>query len=292
MGRAQPFRRVEGGRFGRELLHRPIGLVGLGMTVLVTVMAVLAPRIAPHDPVAQDIVRRLQAPVWQTGDRTSILGTDGLGQDTLSRIIYGARVSLLIGASTVAIAAVLGVTLGIIAGYYRGKIATLIMRVADIQLGMPPIVLYLAVIAIFGPGLINLIIVLGVTGWVEYARLVRASVLSVKERQFVEAEVALGASDARILAQHIWPNVSSIVIIMSSLQFGRKILEAAGLSFLGLGVQPPTPDWGVMVAEGLESLERAWWVSTFPGVAILLTALGANVFGDWLRDYLDPQSRV
>lgn len=258
----------------------------------VALTAALAPILAPHDPIAQEIIDRLIPPVWETGDWTRILGTDGHGRDILSRIVYGARVSLLIGTTAVAISMALGVTLGLIAGYYGRGIDMLIMRVTDIQLGLPSTVLYLAIIAIFGPGLRNLVLALGITGWVEYARLVYGSVLSVKERQFIEAGVALGAGDVRILARHVLPNVASSIIIMSSLQMGRKILEAAGLSFLGLGVQPPTPDWGVMVAEGLESLERAWWVSAFPGLAILITVLGTNVFGDWLRDYLDPQTRV
>jgi peptide/nickel transport system permease protein len=273
------------------LLAEPTGLAGALVIAVVAVVALAAPWIAPGDPVAQNIMNRLQAPVWRTHDRSHLLGTDGLGRDILSRIIYGARISLVIGVTAVAIAATLGVALGVAAGYYGGGPDMLIMRVGDIQLSMPGIVLYLAVIAVLGPGLVNLILLLGVTGWVEYARLVRGQVLSVKERDFVEAATALGARDRRILLRHIVPNVLSSIVIMTSLQVGRTILAAAGLSFLGLGVQPPTPDWGVMVGEGLESLERAWWVSTLPGAAILVTVLGTNTLGDWLRDYLDPQSR-
>ena len=274
-----------------HLLHHPLGCVGGVLLTVLVATAVLAPVLAPRDPLAQEIVERLIAPAWVTGDWSRPLGTDGHGRDILSRIVYGTRVSLLIGVAAVAISTVLGVTLGLVAGYYGGATDMLIMRVADVQLGLPSTVLYLAIIAIFGPGLRNLIVALGVTGWVEYARVVYGSILSIKQRQFVEAEVAMGARDGRILLRHILPNVASSIIVMSSLQMGRKILEAAGLSFLGLGVQPPTPDWGVMVAEGLESLERAWWVSAFPGLAILMTVLGTNVLGDWLRDYLDPQNR-
>lgn len=274
-----------------HLVHHPLGCVGALLLIALIGTAALAPLLAPHDPLAQEIVDRLIAPAWETGDWSRALGTDGHGRDILSRIVYGARVSLLIGLAAVSISTVLGVTLGIVAGYYGRGTDMLIMRTADVQLGLPSTVLYLAIIAVFGPGLRNLIVALGVTGWVEYARVVYGSVLSIKQRQFVEAEVAMGARDSRILLRHILPNVASSIIVMSSLQMGRKILEAAGLSFLGLGVQPPTPDWGVMVAEGLESLERAWWVSAFPGLAILVTVLGTNILGDWLRDYLDPQTR-
>jgi peptide/nickel transport system permease protein len=273
------------------LRRSPTGLVGLLLMLLVGMAALAAPLIAPHDPLAQDIMRRLTPPAWQTHDWTWPLGTDGLGRDLLSRILYGSRVSLLIGVSVVFISSAIGVLLGLIAGYYGKGIDMVIMRFTDVQLAMPATVLYLAIIAVFGPGLRNLVLALGLTGWVEYARLVYGLVLTIKGRQFIEAAGALGARDGRIVVRHLLPNLVSSIIVMSSLQLGRKILEAAGLSFLGLGVQPPTPDWGVMVAEGLESIERAWWVSTFPGLAILLLVLGTNTFGDWLRDYLDPQAR-
>jgi peptide/nickel transport system permease protein len=273
------------------LRRSPTGFVGLLLMLLVGAVALAAPLIAPHDPITQDIMRRLTPPAWQTHDWTWPLGTDGLGRDMLSRILYGSRVSLLIGVSVVLISSAIGVLLGLIAGYYGKGIDMVIMRFTDVQLAMPATVLYLAIIAVFGPGLRNLVLALGLTGWVEYARLVYGLVLTIKGRQFIEAAGALGARDGRIVFRHLLPNLASSIIVMSSLQLGRKIIEAAGLSFLGLGVQPPTPDWGVMVAEGLESIERAWWVSTFPGLAILLLVLGTNTFGDWLRDYLDPQAR-
>jgi len=259
--------------------------------LLAATVAIFAPLIAPHDPIAQDIMNRLAPPVWESHNWARILGTDALGRDLLSRIIYGARVSLFIGVTVVFISATVGVTLGLVAGYYGRGIDMFVMRLTDIQLALPTTVLYLAIIAVLGPGLRNLILALGFTGWVEYARLVYGLVLTIKQRQFIEAVGALGANDRRIIARHLLPNLLSSIIIMCSLQLGRKILEAAGLSFLGLGVQPPTPDWGVMVADGLDSLERAWWVSTLPGFALLLFVLGTNVFGDWLRDYLDPQTR-
>ncbi len=267
------------------------GLAGLVLVVGVVVAAVFAPVIAPHNPVDQDIMNRLAPPVWDSHDWSWILGTDALGRDVLSRIVYGARVSLFIGMTVVAISATVGVTLGLAAGYYGRGLDMALMRLTDVQLAMPTTVLYLAVIAVLGPGLRNLILALGFTGWVEYARLVYGQVLATKHRQFIEAAGALGASDRRVIMKHVVPNIVSSIIIMSSLQLGRKILEAAGLSFLGLGVQPPTPDWGIMVSEGLDSLERAWWVSTLPGLAILVLVLGTNIFGDWLRDYLDPQMR-
>jgi peptide/nickel transport system permease protein len=267
------------------------GLAGLVLMLVVLGIALFAPFIAPHDPIAQDIMNRLAPPVWIGHNSSWILGTDALGRDLLSRIIWGARVSLFIGVTVVAISATVGVTLGLVAGYYGRGLDMVLMRLTDIQLAMPTTVLYLAVIAVLGPGLRNLILALGFTGWVEYARLVYGQVLSTKRRQFIEAADALGASDQRVIIKHVLPNIISSIIIMSSLQLGRKILEAAGLSFLGLGVQPPTPDWGVMVSEGLDALERAWWVSTLPGFAILTLVLGTNIFGDWLRDYLDPQTR-
>jgi len=267
------------------------GFAGLVLMLVVVVVAVFAPFIAPHDPIAQDIMNRLAPPIWIGHNGSWILGTDALGRDLLSRIIWGARVSLFIGVTVVAISATVGVTLGLLAGYYGRGLDMVLMRLTDIQLAMPTTVLYLAVIAVLGPGLRNLILALGFTGWVEYARLVYGQVLATKQRQFIEAAGALGASDRRVIIKHVLPNIISSIIIMSSLQLGRKILEAAGLSFLGLGVQPPTPDWGVMVSEGLDSLERAWWVSTLPGFAILTLVLGTNIFGDWLRDYFDPQTR-
>jgi peptide/nickel transport system permease protein len=275
----------------RMLRRYATGLLGPVLMAAMVLVAVFAPVIAPYNPIEQEIMNRLAPPVWQSHNWSWVLGTDGQGRDILSRIVYGARISLFIGVTVVVISATVGVTLGLIAGYYGRGVDTVLMRLTDVQLAMPTTVLYLAVIAVLGPGLNNLILALGFTGWVEYARLAYGQVLATKQRQFIEAAGALGASDRRVITRHVLPNIISTIVIMSSLQLGRKILEAAGLSFLGLGVQPPTPDWGVMVAEGLDMLERAWWVSTLPGVAILTLVLGTNIFGDWLRDYLDPQTR-
>lgn len=227
-----------------------------------------------------------------TGDLDHMLGTDSLGRDILARIIYGARISLLVGVSAVTMSGSIGVTLGLVAGYFRGRWDSIIMRLADVQLAVPTMVLALVAMAVVGPGLRNLIIILGVTGWVGYARVVRGEVLSIREKEFVEAARAIGASHGRILLLHLLPNVAASIIVISSLRVAGMILVEASLSFLGLGVQPPTPTWGGMVAEGRDLVYRAWWVSTFPGIAIFIVVLGINLLGDWLRDVLDPRLRT
>lgn len=273
------------------LLRRPAGLVGMVVVTFVICAGALAPVLAPRDPLQQAIVRRLSPPAFAAGDRRYVLGSDGLGRDIASRLVFGARISLLVAATAVAIAGVLGVLMGLAAGYFGGPLEISLMRIVDIQLAIPPLVLYLAILALIGPSLPNLILTLGVTNWVDYARIVYGETLAVKQRQFVESARAAGASDWRIVVRHVLPSVMAPVIVVASLQAGRVILEESSLSFLGLGVQPPTPSWGSMVADGLELLEVAWWVSAVPGLAILATVLGLNLFGDWLRDYLDPRSR-
>jgi len=273
------------------LLRRPAGLVGMIVVTLVICAGALAPVLAPRDPLQQAIVSRLRPPAFAGGDRRYALGSDGLGRDIASRLVFGARISLLVAATAVAIAGVLGVLMGLVAGYFGGPLEISLMRIVDIQLAIPPLVLYLAILALIGPSLPNLILTLGVTNWVDYARIVYGETLAVKQRQFVESARAVGASDWRIVLRHVLPSVMAPVIVVASLQAGRVILEESSLSFLGLGVQPPTPSWGSMVADGLELLEVAWWVSAVPGLAILATVLGLNLFGDWLRDYLDPRSR-
>jgi len=220
-----------------------------------------------------------------------LLGTDDFGRDVLSRLIFGSRISLLVGFSSVLVQLGVGGSLGLTAGYYRGRADQIIMRIADIQLAVPFLVLALAVVAVLGPSLWNVILVLGVTGWVSYGRVLRGQVLAVREQQYVEAARALGAPDLRILLTHILPNVTNSVIVIASLEVARMIIAEASLSFLGLGVQPPTPTWGGMVAQGRNFITVAWWIATFPGLAIFLTVLGINLFGDWLRDLLDPTAR-
>jgi peptide/nickel transport system permease protein len=227
------------------------------------------------------------------GTRSFPLGTDTLGRDILSRVIYGARISLAVGFTAVAIAGMLGITIGLTSGYYRGRVDDVTMRLAEIQLAVPFILFAIAILAVLGPGLKNLILVLGITGWVTYARVVRGQVLSFREKEFVEAARCVGAGDLRIMFRHILPNTFASVIVIGSFAVAATILAEAALSFLGLGVPPSTPTWGGMVADGREQiLTNRWWMYLFPGVAIMLTVLAINAVGDWLRDYLDPRLRV
>lgn len=275
----------------RLLRESKTGLIGLVLVLAAVATALLAEPLSPHDPYQQNIPQRLTAPFWTSGDRTYLLGTDALGRDVLSRIIYGSRVSLLVGVSSVLISGAIGVVLGLVAGYFRGRWDSFIMRLADVQLAVPTMVFALALMAALGPSLINVIVVLGVTGWVMYARVVRGEVLSLREKDFVESARAIGASHGRILFRHILPNVMASIIVISSIRVATMILLEATLSFLGLGVQPPTPTWGGLVADGRDLVYKAWWISAFPGIAIVIVVLGINLFGDWLRDALDPRLR-
>jgi peptide/nickel transport system permease protein len=266
--------------------------VALAVIVLVVLCAVFAPQIAPHDPVSQDLASRLAPPVWMPGGTTThLLGTDALGRDLLSRMIHGARISLLVGLAAVAVQGSVGAFLGLLAGYFGGRVDVAISRVTEVQLAIPFYVLAIAVMSVLGPGLRNVILVLGVTGWVIYGRVVRSEVLSVREQVYVEATRALGSSNARILFRHVLPNVTSSLLVISTLEVARMIIAEASLSYLGLGVLPPTPTWGGMVSEGRNWVTTSWWVSTLPGVAIFVTVLGVNVVGDFLRDVLDPTLR-
>jgi peptide/nickel transport system permease protein len=286
--RRQDLRRVL-----RELVRNKAALVGLLVLLAVVASAVLAPVIAPYDPTAQEITRRLKPPGWASpGDPLNVLGTDHLGRDILSRIIFGARISLIIGLSAVAVAGTLGTLLGLVAGYRGGRVDDLCMRLTDTMLAMPFILLALAVIAVLGPSLRNIIFVLGITSWVSYARVVRAEVLTLRTREFVAAAQALGGRGGRIIFRHLLPNVLTPVIVIATLEVARMIILESALSFLGLGIQPPTPTWGGMLADGRAYLSTAWWLATFPGLCIMLTVLGINLLGDWLRDVLDPRLQV
>jgi peptide/nickel transport system permease protein len=279
-------KRTVGRRFPRISYS---GILGACIIIFMSGAAVLAPLVAPYRPTEQNLDDSLLPPFsTQAGGRMHVLGTDDFGRDVLSRLIYGARVSLLVGFSSVLVQLGVGGLLGLTAGYYRGRADRVIMRIADIQLAIPFLVLALAVVAVLGPSLQNVILVLGVTGWVSYGRVIRGQVLAVREQQFVEAARAVGAPDLRILRTHIVPNVANSVIVIASLEVARMIIAEASLSFLGLGVQPPTPTWGGMVAQGRNFITIAWWIATFPGLAIFLTVLGVNLFGDWLRDLFDP----
>jgi peptide/nickel transport system permease protein len=265
-------------------------LLGLVVIVVATGMAVLAPAFAPADPIKNSLVERLTPPMWAAGGTARHpLGTDTLGRDVASRLLYGARVSLIVGLSAVVIAGVLGVALGLVAGYYRGFTDDTLMRLGDVQLAFPVLVLAVAVLAVLGASLANVILVLGVTGWITYARIVRGETLSLRQREFVEAARALGASDPYLIWRHILPNVLAPVTVVATFSVARTIIAEASLSFLGLGIPPPAPSWGAMLDEGRNYITTGWWLALFPGLAILLLVLGINLVGDWLRDALDPR---
>lgn len=274
-----------------RMLATPSALFGLLVVSVALALVAFAPVIAPMDPTDQDLAARLRPPLSSSDAGLHLLGTDALGRDIASRLVYGAQVSMLIGIASVVVAGSIGVALGLVAGYAGRFWEALIMRIADVQLALPFMVLALALVAAVGPSLANLIIVLGVTGWVLYARVVRAETLSLREREFVLAARAVGVRPAGIVLQHILPNAASSIIVMASLQMARMMLFEASLSFLGVGVPPPTPTWGSMISDGRTYLAVAWWVSTVPGLALFVTVLGVTLVGDRLRDVLDPRIR-
>jgi peptide/nickel transport system permease protein len=261
--------------------------------VVVVLAAICAPLVAPYDPVQQSLRERLKGPTWfpDAGQRRHLLGTDQLGRDILSRIIYGSRVSLVVGFAAVIMGGAIGGSLGLLSGYAGGFADEIIMLVVDGQLAFPFILLAIGIIAVLGPSFGNLIIIVGLSGWVTYARLVRAQVLTIKEREYVLAIRGLGGSTFRILASHIVPNTMAPFLVITTLELARTILLESTLSFLGLGIQPPTPSWGGMLNEGRGYLDTAWWISAFPGLILMLTALVVSRVGDWLRDVLDPTLR-
>jgi peptide/nickel transport system permease protein len=289
---------VRSPRRGRRLLGSLRGrwLARLALAILLTVVGcgLAAPLLAPHAPRSGNLLDSKLPPVWLAGgDPRFLLGTDELGRDILSRVIYGAQVSLIVGISAVILAGAIGISLGLVAGYFRGRCDDLIMRVADIQLALPQILLAIAMLAVLGPGLQNVVLVLAITNWVTYARLVRGQVLSVREKEFIEAARCLGVGHVAIMFRHILPNVMASIIVVASFAVANTILAEAALSFLGLSVGPDVPTWGGMVAAGRDQIITGqWWIYTFPGLAIMLTVLGVNLVGDWLRDYLDPRLKV
>ena len=264
--------------------------LGLAIVAATVVAAVVAPALAPADPVRNDLLARLTPPVWLPGGSWEHpLGTDTLGRDVVSRLLYGARVSLIVGFSAVVVAGVLGLALGLVAGYYGGRLDDALMRLGDVQLAFPALVLAVAVLAVVGSGLGTIVVVLGVTGWVTYARIARGEALSLRHREFVEGARALGAGDVAILWRHVLPNVLPSITVVATFSIARTIIAEASLSFLGLGLPPPAPSWGAMLDEGRNYLTTGWWLALFPGLAILAVVLGINVVGDWLRDTLDPR---
>ncbi len=264
--------------------------ISLAILALVIVCSLVPGLVAPRDPFAQDLSLRLVPPAWsERGVPGYWLGTDQLGRDTLSRIIEGTRITVLVSLFAVAVSGLVGVAAGLAAGFYGGKTDAVILRLIDIQLAFPLILLVIAVVAVVGPSLTNLIIVMGLSGWPRFARVVRGSVLTVRHLEFVDAARSIGASRLRIMTQHILPNILSAIIVYASFEIARMILLEATLSFLGLGVQPPTPTWGGMISDGRKYVSQSWAVSLAPGIAIALVILAFNVLGDSLRDALDPQ---
>jgi len=281
-----------GARSGLARYARRSGKLVFGSVLVLGViaMAVLAPVLSRHEPNRVNLMARLTPPAWQAeGSVKNLLGTDQLGRDLLTRIMYGARVSLAVGVISVLTSGLFGTLLGLIAGYHGGRLDSLIMRLTDIQMALPFILLALLVVALLGPSLTNVIIVFTVTAWYVYARVARASALSIREDQYVEAARALGAADFRILWRHLLPSLVSPLVVTASFEAARIITTEAALGFLGLGVPPPYPSWGNMLSDGREYIQDAWWISTFPGLALLVAVLGINILGDALRDILDPR---
>ncbi|MDQ3656250.1 MAG: ABC transporter permease [Chloroflexota bacterium] len=268
-------------------------VIGVVIVLLVTAVALAGPLIAPANPYVGRTIDRLAPPFWiEDGTTQFLLGSDQLGRDSLSRLIFGARVSLSVAVLAVLGASVVGVLLGLFAGFYRGWVDWLISTLVNVMLSFPFVLLALAVIAVLGPSFTNLIVVLAITGWPVYTRVLRAQTLSLREREFVAASRVLGAGDGRIIFRHIFPNIVNLLVVIASLQVAQMIILESFLSFLGLGVQPPIPSWGSMLGDGRLYMFDRWWMATFPGLAIFVTTLAINLVGDGLRDLLDPYSRT
>ena len=269
-----------------------IVIVGLILTMIVTT-AVLAPWIVPADPTRQVLLMRLKPPgTIAASGQIYLLGSDELGRDLLSRVLFGAQVSLLVATLSVLVSTLVGVTLGMMAAWFRGWIEVIVMRFVDIMLSIPAVLLAVLTVAVLGPGFFKLILVLGLTRWPRYTRVAFGQTLQVATLPYVKAAELAGASAARILFRHILPNIAGPLLIVATAEFGLMILFEAGLSFLGLGIQPPAPSWGSIMSVGRQYVERAWWIVAFPGGCLFLLVLSVNVLGDWLRDRLDPQARI
>lgn len=275
----------------REARRYPVVALSI-LTFLLVVPAVFAPQVAPYDPLKGSLAKRLRPPVWHEGGTADhLLGTDKLGRDILSRMIYGARVSLSVSLVAIFVGGIIGTALGLISGYFGGRVDSLLMRLVDISLSLPAILLALVLVSAVGPSFGTVITVLVVLLWARYARLVRGETLSIKERDFIARARVAGASATRIMVRYIFPNVMNSLVVLATLQVGYVILLESALSFLGAGLPRPMPAWGLMIADGRELIVTAWWVSMFPGLAIMLTVLALNLLGDWLRDHFDPRLR-
>lgn len=276
----------------RSLAKSPGGSIGAVIVTLVIFMALAAPLLAPHSPTDQNIRNRLVPPSWAEGGQPEfLLGTDQMGRDILSRIIYGTRISVAVGVSAVVVAGLVGVSLGLTSGFFGGFYDTAVMRFVDSFMSIPSLLLTMTIIGVIGPSVFTLILVLGFTQWVSYARVVRGEVLSLREREYVQAARAIGQDPFWIMVRHVLPNVMASVIVMATLNVATTIISESALSYLGLGVQPPTVTWGQMLSDGRNYVSTSWWLATFPGIAITISVLGVIFLGDWLRDVLDPRLR-
>lgn len=276
----------------RSLFRSVTAVSGLVVFAIFLLMAILAPVLSPHDPTTPHLLERLMPPTWAGGETRFLLGTDQLGRDILSRLIYGSRVALAIGFAGVTLASFIGITMGVLAGFLGGWVDTVVMRAVDTLISIPNVILYLTVIGVFGPGFLVLVLVIGFINWTTFARVVRAEVLSVKQRDYVEASRASGGRRRRIIVRHVLPNIVAPIIVVATLNVATVIILEASLSFLGLGVQSPTVTWGRMLSDGRDYVATAWWLATFPGLFITLLCLSLILLGDWLRDALDPRTRA
>jgi peptide/nickel transport system permease protein len=264
--------------------------LGVGLLGGILVIALLAPAITGHGPEETELTAIRAAPSWAPGGNPSYpMGADAIGRDVWARIAFGGRYSLAVGLSATMLAALLGISLGVLAGFYGGWLDNVIMRVGDVLLAFPSILLALAVMIMLGPGIINLILVLGLSHWIHFGRVIRSEVLSIREREFIQAGVAIGARDRRLIWRYVLPNVVGSATVLATLTIARAIIAESSLSFLGLGIPPPTPSWGSMLADGRPYLAVAWWISTLPGLFLMATVIAINLLGDWLRDVLDPR---
>jgi ABC-type dipeptide/oligopeptide/nickel transport system permease subunit len=280
-------------RLGRDLLRDKVALAGALIVLTVVVCALLAPVISPYDPTSGHIGQRLEAPgfVNERGERY-VLGTDQQGRDVLSRLIHGARVSLMVGIGVIAVAGTVGTVAGLMSGYYGGRVDDLIMRIVDTQTAFPGLLLALVIITMIGPSARNIIIVLSINGWMVFARITRGIMLTIREKDYIDAARLVGATDLRIIFRHAFPNLLSPTLTIVTLELARIILAEASLSFLGLGIQPPQSSWGLMIADGRNYITIAWWLVSFPGLAIALTVFGVMTVANWLRTMADPEQRV
>jgi ABC-type dipeptide/oligopeptide/nickel transport system permease subunit len=279
--------------FLRDLWRQPSAVLGAMLVMLFVLMAIFAPQISPHDPTKGNLREQLLPPIWEEGGSSKfLLGTDVQGRDLLSRIIYGARISLWLGVLAVGISVLIGTTLGAVSGYYRGWLDTLVSRFADLLMAFPFLIFAIGMMAFLGPGFTNMLLALTLKCWVVFFRLARGAVMAEKTTEYVEAAKVVGQSNPVIIVSEILPNIFHSILVLATLRMGSMIITEASLSFLGLGIQPPTPAWGSMVADGRDYLVTSWWIATLPGLAILILVLSINLFGEGLRDILDPRLKV